>query len=671
MSVQRLSFRGKAGIRRAFILFFSTSAVACGGSSDGTGGTGPTPTPAGSFTITASSAVSIAQAASGTVNITVTRSGSFTGPVSLSVSGLGAGVAGTFNPSTIAAGQTTSTLTLTTTAAAAVGTSSVTITGAASGLSNQTATIALTITVPVATGPFTMALSAISFLVLPSNQLSTPPLLTVTRNPGFTGAIALTTTGLPATLFLAYSPSSLTGATASINILDIGTAPGTYTATIHGAAAGGLGERTLTIQIVVSAPTSGSIHWKFCSASTPQYFFAVKDGNGPWTRIMPTADSVYSFNITSATGSVATVTNDSGGFRTTVYQYTAAELAARAASQCALVQNVTTRTVNGSFAGVTGFRTSQVGMGWWIGSANGNGSFSLLNLPAGPLDVVAFRNGDISLSLEIPVDRGIVRRAVSPASGSTLPALDFTAAESFAPTTATWTFNNVGAGEKVGMSQAFITAGGTMGYFSLYPGVDRVETVRTLYGIPAAQTVAGDLHQVVASINSLGTPTGAPNRSSRQIIAYARTLADRTIAFGPAMPTPTVTAVAGSAGRLRAVGTLPAEYSAGVSFDVTQTSTARFATVHTTRDFLGTAGTYDVQIPDLSGAIGWDTQFAIRSGVPTNWWVSGGGPVLDLSDARYIFNSTRSRWTGAQTGIVAPVDGATYLLGRAIGNTTP
>ena len=316
---------------------------------------------------------------------------------------------------------------------------------------------------------------------------------------------------------------------------------------------------------------------------------------------MPSVDSVYSFNIASATGSVATVTNDSGGYRTTVYQYTAAELAARAASQCALVQNSTTRTANGSFAGVTGFRTSQVGMGWWFGSANGNGTFSLLNLPPGPLDVVAMRNGDISALLEIPVDRAIIRRGVNPASGATLPVLDFNAAESFAPTTATWTFNNVNAGEQMSVSQSFITAGGTTGFFSLYPGVDRAETVRTIYGIPLAQTIAGDLHQVVATINTVGIPAAAPNRGSRQIIAYARTLAnDRTLAFGPAMPAPTVTAVPDRRGRLRAVGTLPTEYSAGVSFDVTQTSTARYATVHTTRDFLNTAGTYDVQIPDLT-----------------------------------------------------------------------
>jgi hypothetical protein len=158
-------------------------------------------------------------------------------------------------------------------------------------------------------------------------------------------------------------------------------------------------------------------------------------------------------------------------------------------------------------------------------------------------------------------------------------------------------------------------------------------------------------------------------RASRQIIAYSRSIADRTLSFGPAMPASSVTSLGG--GRLRAQGTVPTEYQSGVTFDVTQTTTGRFATIHASRGFLGAGANYDLQMPDLSGAIGWDTQFPLRTGVATNWWVSGGGPVLDVFDARYIFNSTRSRWTGALTGIQAPADGATYLMARTVGVTTP
>src|SRR6185503_3023317 len=194
------------------------------------------------------------------------------------------------------------------------------------------------------------------------------------------------------------------------------------------------GEQTITLQVVVAPPSTGSIKWKWCSGSLPRYFVAVRDGTGPWTRVVPSVtDSSYSFNISSATGQVAEVTNESSGFRTTVYAYTAQQLAARAASQCTLVQNVSTRTANGSFGGVTGFRTSLVGMGWWFGSANGNGTFTLLNLPSGPLDVMAVRNGDIIDPAAIPIDRMIIRRGINPVSGAAIPVLDFNAAESFAP----------------------------------------------------------------------------------------------------------------------------------------------------------------------------------------------------------------------------------------------
>lgn len=138
------------------------------------------------------------------------------------------------------------------------------------------------------------------------------------------------------------------------------------------------------------------------------------------------------------------------------------------------------------------------------------------------------------------------------------------------------------------------------------------------------------------------------------------------------MPAPVVSPVAGApAGRLRFQGALPDEYNTGVSIDITQTGSNNFLTIHTTRGFLGVDNTYDVTTPDLTGAIGWDTQYAIRAGIPVQWWANGGGPVLDYFDARYIFNSMRSRWTGALTGITAPADGATYVMARATGSATP
>lgn len=652
----------------AVIALFTTIISGCGGSGDG-GTTNPPPPPTGGFTLVAGSPnVTVARSATNTVAITVARTGSFTDAVSLAVSGLPSGVTASFTPTSIPAGQTSGSLTLTVGASAATGTVTITVTGSANGVTSQSMTIQLTVTAaPVQTGPFTLSISATSFLVHPSGQLNWNPIITITRNPGFTGSVAFTTSGLPPTVFVGYTPSATTGNTTTAVVLNVGAPNGIYTATITGSSA--QGNQTVTLQIHVAPPSTGSIKWKWCTASTPRYFVAARDGNGPWTRLSPASDSSFSFNIASGRGELAEVTLDSGGFRTTVYQYTAQEMAARAAAQCRLVQNVSTRTASGTFGGVTGFRVAQVGMGWWFGSANGNGNFTMLNLPAGPLDVIAARHTDFVDPAAIPVDRLIIRRGQNPASGATMPVLDFGAAESFAPTAATWTFLNTN-GQSFGVTQMFTTPGGTTGIFATQPGIDGSAQNRTVYGVPQAQTIAGDLHQVVATVATTGPSPSSPLRATRQVVYYGRTLGTPdTLTFGPVMPAATVSAVA--TGRLRAQGTLPAEYNSGVSFDITQTTTARFFTIHTSRGFLGAGSTYDIQMPDLSSSTGWDMQFAIRPGISTNWWVSGGGPTLDFFDGRYLFNSFRSQWTGTMTGIVPPADGATYYMARAVGTTIP
>lgn len=641
------------------------AAAALPGCSSGGGATSP---PAGSFSIAASGAtLTVQRGTSGTLTVTVSRSGGFSAAVDLSVTGLPAGVTGSFSPAQVAAGQVSSVLTLTAVSSGSTGTSTITIRGSAAGVLDQTASVQLTLSAPTQAGPFSLSISATSFLLMPSGQLFKSPVITIARNTGFTGSVAFTVTGVPATLFVGLTPSATTGNTTTVVPLNVGTANGTYTATITGTAAG-QGSQSVTLQLVVASPSTGTIKWKYCSGSLPRVFFAVRDGTGPWTRIMPANDTSFNFSVSAATASVAWVHIDSGGYRTTVHNYTAQEMAARAASECQLVRNVTTRTAGGSFGGVTGFRTSQVGMGWWFGSANGNGSFTLLNLPPGPLDVVAVRNGEILTASAIPVDRMIIRRGVNPAAGAALPVLDFSAAESFAPTQSSWIMGNAGT-DQYSFSQMFTTAGGSTGIFTAIPTVDGIHGARTVYGVPLNQTVAGDLHQVIITANTTGPTPGSPLRATRQVITYARTLADRNLSFGPVMPASNVTVVA--PGRLRAQGTLPNEYNTGVAFDITQTTTATFATVQATRGFMGAGNGYDVQVPDLTAVTGWDTGFGLRPGVPTNWWLSGGGPVLDFFDARYLFNSTRSRWAGALTGVTPPADGATYLMGRTTGNSTP
>ena len=99
------------------------------------------------FTVSASpTSVSVAQGGSGTSTISTTVSGGFNSSVSLSASGLPAGVTASFNPASIAApGSGSSTLTFTASSTATTGTSTVTVTATGGGITHTT-TISLSVT---------------------------------------------------------------------------------------------------------------------------------------------------------------------------------------------------------------------------------------------------------------------------------------------------------------------------------------------------------------------------------------------------------------------------------------------------------------------------------------------------------------------------------------------
>lgn len=647
----------------------------CGGGGDApTGGGTPPPVTTSSSIVVLLSAPSLtlAPGASQTLVVTIARTGSFTGAVSLAAAPLPAGVTVAFQSATIAAGATTTTMTVTAAASAgAVSNAIITITGTGSGVSNASAGLALTISAPPAsTALFTITPSVTSFLSPSAATLTHQPTIAITRNAGYTGAITFTVSGLPATVAAGVTPATTTASGATLLIVNAGAPNGTYTMNIRAVGAGSGGERTASVQVVVAPTSTGSIVWRLCSSTPryPAYFVAVRDGSGPYTRVVPGDNGTsYAFNISQGTGSVAWVALDSGVARTTVFNGTAQELSALAASDCLLYNNVSTRTATGSATGMSSSEFALVGMGWWSGSVTGpTGSYLLQNLPTGTLDLFAAR-GSTDLTGQTTTNRMVLRRGLNPASGASNAVVDFNAAEAFAPLPSRWIVGNTN-GEAFSISQYFHTAGGTSGPLHAIPQLEIAATSRNVFGVPVTQSVAGDLHQTILTIGSLGQ-----RGPTRQVITYARTLSDRLIDFGPALPTPSVTAVfSPTAGLLRAQGTVPIEYASGVSMDVKSTGALpRFATVHSTRAFLGAGTAYDIAMPDLTQVLGWDTNWNIRRGDATQWWVSGGGPTLDLFDARYIFATTRRRWNGANTGIVAPTDGLTILMARASGTITP
>jgi subtilisin family serine protease len=158
-------------------------------------------------------------------SISVIASGNFTGNVTLSLTGLPAGVTATFAPAVVAAGGT-STLQLTASASAAASAVSLTVKGLSGSLSSTTA-IGLSVTVPPG---FTLS-------VTPSSQSVTRGgsaafIISATGVGGFTGTIMIQTSGEPAntsTIFTSGGAGAL-----RMTIYTTGkTATGSYPLTIN------------------------------------------------------------------------------------------------------------------------------------------------------------------------------------------------------------------------------------------------------------------------------------------------------------------------------------------------------------------------------------------------------------------------------------------------------
>jgi subtilase family serine protease len=247
---------------------------------------------------------------SGTTTVGVAALGGFSDSVSLSASGLPTGVTASFgtNPAT-----SSSVLTLTASSAAGSGTSTVTITGKSGSLTHTT-TISLTVQTP----SFTLSASPASQTVAPGS--GTTYTVTVTPSGGFSGAVSLSTSGLPTGASAAIG--STTNGSTPVTITTSSTTPvGSYTITFIGTSTSPALTTTTTATLTVSAPgfmLSASPTSRTVTAGTrTTYTISIKKVNGFsgsvsfTTSALPSGVSV-AFNPNPAgTSSVMTVTTGS------------------------------------------------------------------------------------------------------------------------------------------------------------------------------------------------------------------------------------------------------------------------------------------------------------------------------------------------------------------------
>ena len=178
------------------------------------------------------SSQSIAAGGNTSFNVNVAAINSFTGTVSLTVSGLPSGMQATFAPASIS-GSGTATLNVTTTSGVAAGTYGLTIAGASGALSHSTI-VSVTVAANVPPPDFTIAASPSSQTITAGG--STSFTISVAAKNGFSGTVALVESGMPAGMSASCSPASISSSgNCTLNIsTTTATAAGTYTLTITG-----------------------------------------------------------------------------------------------------------------------------------------------------------------------------------------------------------------------------------------------------------------------------------------------------------------------------------------------------------------------------------------------------------------------------------------------------
>jgi hypothetical protein len=152
-------------------------------------------------------------------------------------------------------------------------------------------------------------------------------------------------------------------------------------------------------------------------------------------------------------------------------------------------------------------------------------------------------------------------------------------------------------------------------------------------GAPDAQREAGDLHYVaITDLQDLSF-----------VSEMFSAMGPRTISFGAALPTPTVTDITGTAGyrRARVQLTLPAEYNETAFFAMTDASGDAAFTTLATGGWLG-GQTVSLENPDFTGLAGWDDSWAPTNASTTNWAFSAYGwtGTECVEDAREVSRTT-------------------------------
>lgn len=329
----------------------------------------------------------------------------------------------------------------------------------------------------------------------------------------------------------------------------------------------------------------------------------------PWVAL-PVAPDVATFEASDRLA-IATVSNVGSLVldpRLDIYYMTAAQ--AESTFTCGGTGNnlpTATKQLRGSVTGLGSGATVTISMGVIPAIADANFPSFLIRAPREDLtDLIAtHRLPSTTTQSSGRADKVIVRRGESHADGATMPVLDFSSAEAFAPQSNTLTINGMAVGELLSVQTLVTTVRGASNLLKY--DFNQSASLVTTYSLPDGHRVEDDLHQTTAAAGS------------RSITFFYNAPADRTFSLGPVANTPVFTIPPTSSRELRRIEVRSQpEYDSqiAVTLRTPQPSTARnVISISATKEFFGgTPATWLLVLPDLTGVPGFSPSWEFGAG---------------------------------------------------------
>ena len=390
----------------------------------------------------------------------------------------------------------------------------------------------------------------------------------------------------------------------------------------------------------------------FCSNDVPVWF-AYQNIGQPTTQVIPDAQGTVRFTATNRV--VLGMVWQSGPDYHSEFIYASnEELLALSGRAC--LEEVGIKTVNGTVTGTTAAQVAVVGMNFSSAPlTGGNTSYSLTGLPDRPLDLIASRQN--ATGVQRIADRVVLRRTQNFANNGTVPLIDFNSPEAVNVATANATVSGIFTGDFAYLQNNFFSQLETS--HSLFYSENIGNGSHQFAAMPASLLAANEYHDLIL------LSVDPDDASVRGVENYFRAATTQTLALGPSLENPTVTTLLNTEYvRLRMTLPTQASYDDAVSVDYLQQQAVSVTTVRmwATLGYLRqVVNQWVLDIPDLTGAQGWQDSWGLKTGFPVEWTVTGygGSSVLTMGAQpedgefiRYAIRQSQPPGAGAAMGSV-------------------